>query len=1137
MKDRDTPFTPAGFFALRTPLLPFDELLAWGEGLEAAGETEPVRLADALRRDRERLRERLRAALARPELREALYVATPDLADVLELWMRDPESDRGQRAERPLVRYFERTCGRATPFGLNAGCSVGTAGDRSRLALAGQDEYRRHTRLDMDYLCGLTAALAAAPAVQSDLRYRPNPTLYRAAGRLRYVETREAGDGRTHHLVALEPSPPLLAALEVARDGASIADIAASLVGLKVEPDNAARFASELLAAQVVVADLEPPVTGPQPLDALLDRLDGRPEIAPVARALEETRRRLVSMDEDGLGLDVERYRYVEALLGELPAALHRSRVLQIDLTKPAEATLGPRVMAELLRGAELLHLLWAPKKDDLAWFRDRFLDRYGRREVPLVEALDEEAGIGFGNAASGAEPAPLLRGIDLVSAEEPRRWEARDAFLMHRLGEALATGAQEIVLERSELEAMAVEGRQPLPDAFAVQATLAAPSPEALERGDFQVVLRAVTGPSGATMLGRFCHPDPALRAHVEAHLRAEEASHPEAIFAEVACLPEGRVGNVLIRPLLRGHEIPFLGRSGAAEDRQIPVTDLMVSLDGPQIVLRSARLGRRVVPRLTTAHNFTWRSVPLYRFLCELQGDGRARALFWDWGLLGYAPFLPRVRAGRLVLAAARWRLLARQGGRLRAGDATARFAAVQAWRATQRLPRWVVLAQGDNALPLDLDNVLSVEAFLDALGPEDAVVRELLPAPQQLCAYGPEGRFVHELVVPFARRDAAATAAVEAVSRGAAEAPPVAIPLPTAAGRLVKDSRTKLFRGRPTDDRSTTSALVEDSRTKLFRGRPSDDRSTTSALVEDSRTKFAPGGEWLYVKLYQGPASLDDLLREWLPGVVARALSAGADSWSYLRYGDPGFHLRLRFHGPPARLRETVLPLLESAWEPLLAEGRVWRVQLDTYEREVERYGGVEGVGVAERIFYADSDAALALLGLLTPGDEGDEARWRLAALSVDRLLSDFRFDLEAKRKNAAKLRDGYGSHPVDKRLRHQLADKYRAVGRELDALLDSTAADEALGRALPILARRWARLAPAVDKLAALERAGRLSVPLSRIARSHVHMHLNRLWTSAPREQELVLYDLLERAYASRLARRAGAGKRAKSYSGS
>ena len=29
--------SPAAMFVLRTPLLPFDELVAWGEGLEAAG--------------------------------------------------------------------------------------------------------------------------------------------------------------------------------------------------------------------------------------------------------------------------------------------------------------------------------------------------------------------------------------------------------------------------------------------------------------------------------------------------------------------------------------------------------------------------------------------------------------------------------------------------------------------------------------------------------------------------------------------------------------------------------------------------------------------------------------------------------------------------------------------------------------------------------------------------------------------------------------------------------------------------------------------------------------------------------------------------------------------------------------------
>src|SRR6266568_12360 len=120
-------FTPSGFFALRTPLLPFDELLAWSDGLEAPSQADdPARLEAAVAADRTRLRERLRTAFTRPEIREALFIASPDLEERIDLWLRQPESEPGQKIERALVRYFVRMAGRATPFGLFAGCSVGT---------------------------------------------------------------------------------------------------------------------------------------------------------------------------------------------------------------------------------------------------------------------------------------------------------------------------------------------------------------------------------------------------------------------------------------------------------------------------------------------------------------------------------------------------------------------------------------------------------------------------------------------------------------------------------------------------------------------------------------------------------------------------------------------------------------------------------------------------------------------------------------------------------------------------------------------------------------------------------------------------------------------------------------------------
>ncbi len=46
----------------------------------------------------------------------------------------------------------------------------------------------------------------------------------------------------------------------------------------------------------------------------------------------------------------------------------------------------------------------------------------------------------------------------------------------------------------------------------------------------------------------------------------------------------------------------------------------DLHVSVQGDRIILRSARLGRRVLPRLTSAHNYEM-SQGLYSFLGNLQ------------------------------------------------------------------------------------------------------------------------------------------------------------------------------------------------------------------------------------------------------------------------------------------------------------------------------------------------------------------------------------------------------------------------------------------------------------------------------------------------------------------------------------
>src|SRR5690606_4683064 len=121
---------------------------------------------------------------------------------------------------------------------------------------------------------------------------------------------------------------------------------------------------------------------------------------------------------------------------------------------------------------------------------------------------------------------------------------------------------------------------------------------------------------------------------------------------------------------------------------------------------VLWSRRLDRRVIPRLTCAHNITSNTVGVYRFLARLQSQIGHTWLMWSWGQVRGAPHLPRVVIGGAIVSRESWEIAGRDLAPLRNGSTAARCRHLLALRETYGLPRWVALADGDNELAVDLD-----------------------------------------------------------------------------------------------------------------------------------------------------------------------------------------------------------------------------------------------------------------------------------------------------------------------------------------------------------------------------------------------------------------------------------------------
>jgi thiopeptide-type bacteriocin biosynthesis protein len=178
----------------------------------------------------------------------------------------------------------------------------------------------------------------------------------------------------------------------------------------------------------------------------------------------------------------------------------------------------------------------------------------------------------------------------------------------------------------------------------------------------------------------------------------------------------------------------------------------------------------------------------------------------------------------------------------------------------------------------------------------------------------------------------------------------------------------------------------------------------------------------------------------------------------------------------------------------------------------------------MAISEKIFQLDSEAALKLVQLLS-GDQGADARWRLAIRGMDLLLQDLQLDLKARLEVVKSARETFGKEfRVDGSFEYQLGEKYRKNRSGIEALLSPTPDQQnPLSPGFAILRARSEQIAPVATELWGLEKSGRLQTTIFALAQSYLHMHANRMLRSAARAQELVMYDFLTRTYESRLAR--------------
>ncbi|MEV6316298.1 lantibiotic dehydratase [Streptomyces sp. NPDC051776] len=757
-----------------------------------------------------RSREELRRLAGEERLRRGLLLASPSLDAQIDDFVATagPRPDKRQRKiERSVVAYLYRTACKTSPFSTFTGVALG-AFERAEGRAAGD----RTVRIDTDWTShpqlNVVALGRLAEAVTDHRERRADLPVSLASGwgrdddRVRYVRRLvTAGDddtavtfdsvkdrlfflrrsGTLERMISLFEQQPVL------RYGELVHWLAAEQEAPEEECE---RYLEALLGLGMIeVPGLRTGVHDIDPLRAFQDSLRDldRPWAEELAQALE------------GPASYVERFAHASpaerrGLLQELRGGLRRIQVdlgaerakvpqtvLYEDAVAGRDVACDPAAWTELaegpLRAVERVlpaFDLTLPQRITLKGF---FLARYGQGGrcddlLKLVhdfheDFFDQYLSFTAGRKAYDAEgryvPEENWLGLPQIKALDTARqaFSGRMRSLWDAWSEAAAGGEEsgELCLDGAFLEEVAGELTTVTPD-FATLSHHFQLSDGA--DGPLFVLNRSFGGLSFP--FSRFTHCFDGLDEELRAHAGTIEPDG--VVFAEVT---GGSVtSNLNLHGRLTDHEIICPGETGTLPaECQLRLDDLYIEHDeaGDRLVLRSARLGREVVP-VYLGYLVPLALPEIPRTLLLLSPTSIAPLDVWggipESESENGVTRRPRVRHGNVVLSRRRWSAPASVLP-LRAPGVSDEdwFLEWHRWRRAHGLPDRVFAtvsdgggrgATGSKPSCVDFDSFLSLTAFEALLKNSGARVafREMLPEEDGLHAVSDRGRHVAELAV---------------------------------------------------------------------------------------------------------------------------------------------------------------------------------------------------------------------------------------------------------------------------------------------------------------------------------------------------------------------------------------------------
>jgi thiopeptide-type bacteriocin biosynthesis protein len=650
-----------------------------------------------------------------PDFRQAIYFASPGFCRILEE-KKFADTLLSAKEKLTIAKYYNRMCFRPTPFGTCSAFTFTRWGADSSLRL--DKDYKIHLQPDNEVATIVGKHLITESETAT---FHLNPTLYRQGHEFRFIRSVKAQTGAKLNFS--------LDSLDVTSLTSGVINFVSAgpqrfgqLIDKIIEISDCSFIEAEaalasLVNTQVLRADTDYNISGKDYFTRIFEKSNSLeqsfavllPEIvSSTSAAIDDIQKRgfeITSLLTSNEHKSPEKLFYCntqrESIAGNLDVKYQDTLLAVINC---------------------LRRLVPTGKPAALDAFITDFARRFEGRKIPLMQVLDPDHGIGYGDlSVSGAIPE-LLAGIQFVPEKKTSskiQWSATHQLIMQKW--LKADPGKPIILNNDDLSALPIS-KLPLPPSLSIMFRV-------IEEG---LQIEHCGGPSAISLIGRFTPFSPEICSISCEIAEREQNNNPGVTFAEIGQLSDEHVDNINKRENIYPYEIPVNSISLLNHDHQLPPSGLLVSVRDGEIILETATNGTRVIPRLSSAYNFSHNQLPLFRFLCDLQYQGTQNNLQLDMEqLFPEMPYYPRVQFGDTVLSPAMWHIKQENIRGMKPDD-------LRRFYKEKHIPYRIAVTHADQQLVFDIDNNSEALLFLQVTATmEHFILREFfLPSSKAVC-----------------------------------------------------------------------------------------------------------------------------------------------------------------------------------------------------------------------------------------------------------------------------------------------------------------------------------------------------------------------------------------------------------------